>query len=85
MLSQDYLNKIHAIKESVLTENAYDTFEATVRPTVNAYQAGSLSKLEYIAQIGKLINDFIDSLKEYDEMERDELFNKANELVNTLI
>ncbi len=84
---QDCLNQIKALQESILAEegDAYVTFEAAVKPIADQYQRGALSKLEYIAQIGKLINEFIDNLKEYDEMERDVLFNKVNELVNTLI
>lgn len=84
--SQDYLNKIKAIKESILTEeDAFASFEAAVKPISSQYQSGALSKLEYISQIGKLISDFISNLSTYDETERGILFDKANSLVDTLI
>ena len=84
---QDCLNQIKALQESILAEegDAYITFEAAVKPIANQYQSGALSKLEYIAQIGKLISDFVNSLSTYDEAQRAELFDKASALVDTLI
>ena len=84
---QDYLNQIKALQESILAEDndAYMAFEAAVKPIADQYQSGRLSKLEYIAQIGKLISDFVNGLSAYDEAQRAELFDKANALVDTLI
>lgn len=84
---QDCLNQIKALQESILAEDndAYMAFEAAVKPIADQYQSGRLSKLEYIAQIGKLISDFVNSLSAYDEAQRAELFDRANALVDTLI
>jgi len=84
---QDCLNQIKALQESILAEDndAYMAFEAAVKPIADQYQSGRLSKLEYIAQIGKLISDFVNGLSAYDEAQRAELFDKANALVDTLI
>lgn len=83
---QNYLDRLNEIKESVLTEeDAYTSFEAAAKPIADQYQSGTLSKLEYISQIGKLISDFISNLSAYDEIERGILFDKANSLVDTLI
>lgn len=84
---QDCLNQIKVLQESILAEDndAYMTFEAAVKPIADQYQSGRLSKLEYIAQIGKLISDFVNGLSAYDEAQRAELFDRANALVDTLI
>lgn len=60
----------------------YSNFEQSFNNTTNMYNSGSLSKLEYLGQAGKLIHDFINGLQSFDEIQRGELFNKAEELVN---
>lgn len=64
-------------------QDYYSNFEKSFIDTSNSFNNGLISKLEYLGQAGKLIHDFINGLKSFDETQRGELFNKAEELVNS--
>lgn len=64
-------------------QDYYSNFEKSFIDTSDSFNNGLISKLEYLGQAGKLIHDFINGLQSFDETKRDELFNKAEELVNS--
>ena len=64
-------------------QDYYSNFEKSFIDTSDSFNNGLISKLEYLGQAGKLIHDFINGLQSFDETQRGELFNKAEELVNS--
>jgi len=84
---EETANKVKARIDELQNNSSFDNsnFEEMLNNTVEQYNNGSISKLEYIGQVGTLVKDFINSLSNVSEDKREELFNKAEELINNII